>query len=171
MSPRRIQAESRSTSNTLAGGILELGKGLQRILGCARQHDLALGGSNAGIDDGVVRHLDPNHIFRAGSIRHTYPIVTILGRPVCVFNNVAISEITAEAFLARQMIEPLMQRRIRIASVQIAPPSWKRQKAPLPRSSRPAEAGERSVRPSTVPCASLGWTDSLPTNRVRCTFR
>src|SRR6516225_6374923 len=43
-------------------------------------------------DDGLVRDFDPNHVFRAGGLRHAHPIVTVRRHPIGVFNNIAVSE-------------------------------------------------------------------------------
>src|SRR5271166_4976168 len=123
------------------------------------------------LDDGPVRHFDPNHVFGAGGLRDAHQIVTVLRRPVGVFNNVAVSERSAEAVPARQMIEPLVQRRISIASVQIAPRSWKRKKATA--EIKPISGNRRTIsmikhRPMPN---SPGWTNPCANRQCRCTFR
>jgi hypothetical protein len=68
---------------------------------------------------GVIWHFDPDPAFGIGGPGHTNSIVSIPGFPIGVLNDVAVGKRATESLPARQMLEPVVQRRIFIASVQV----------------------------------------------------
>ena len=72
-------------------------------------------------DDGIVWHIDPHHDFGVGALRHSHAIVTVLGFPVGVFDDVAVGIRTAGTVAALQLVKPRLERRVRITPVEVAP--------------------------------------------------
>ena len=71
-------------------------------------------------DDGIVWHIDPHHPFGVGAFGHSHAIVTVLGFPVGVLDDVAVGIRTAEAVAAFQLVKPRLEWRVRITPV-VAP--------------------------------------------------
>ena len=66
----------------------------------------------------------PDRIFGVGGFRHAYTIVTVFCFPVGPFDDVAVGIRTAAPYAACRMLEPVVKRRVLIASIQVARRRW-----------------------------------------------
>jgi len=92
---------------------------LYRVKICRPDHGLP--GLVMLSDDGIVWRMDPHHDFGVGGLRHSHAIVTVLGFPVGVLDDVAVGIRTAGAVAAFQLVEPRLEWRVRITRAEVAP--------------------------------------------------
>src|SRR6516164_3017262 len=67
-------------------------------------------------NDGIVWHIDPDHVFGIGRFRNADAVMAVLGFPIRVLDNIAVRHRTTGTVAAFQLVEPRLEWRVRIPS-------------------------------------------------------